>query len=57
MKIKGMSLADGSLFENIRVDYDMEKLNEILAGRGFIELVDGKKKLVVNSEFIVSIEF
>ena len=56
MKIS-LSLADGSFYENVLIPYDMDELNQLLESRGFLKVVDGRKNIAVNSEFIVSIEF
>lgn len=55
-KIKTIALANGDVYENCKLE---EKAGDVLAlikERGFISVSCGKQKLLINSEFIVSIE-
>ena len=57
MKIKKLCLADGSEYDKIELEEDMDELCELLEGRGFLRVTVSGKSIAINSEYIVSIEF
>ncbi|NPV80692.1 MAG: hypothetical protein HPY52_10530 [Firmicutes bacterium] len=52
--IRRLCLANGDYFDNIEVETDIDAA---VQEGGFLKILDGKKTVFVNTEFIVSYEF
>lgn len=55
-RIKSLALANGDWYENCKTSESMDGFLTLIKEREFINIACGKQEILINSEFIVSIE-
>jgi hypothetical protein len=57
VRIKVLALANGDIYEDCKVDSTMDELLNAINESEFINIRCGNHEILINSEFVVSIEF
>ncbi len=56
MIIKLIAMANGDVYEDVIIEKNLEQFIEKIQKREFIKICAGKQEILINSDFIVSLE-